>query len=349
MFLRLPLPFRLLLPLVLLASSPLLSLACHPLSSTHAVPSASETPSPAAIVAWPSSPQKPVSSDFWKHWGDGKAEISSYQGHVSRYGEIRKAKLVLIYVTEPMSRSTWIKSDQAQGNDRIDVLKLHSTLHFTTGIYPYSVVTSVFSPIGFWRGQPFSPAKITLTAQEWCGHVFHGLWPGEGRFLQTLLSYFDSEGEASSVISAPRDLLYEDALLLQLRQIDQPWFSGSSWSGSIVPSLWRLRKLHVPSHAVPATLQRSDTSRLGRPAFRYHLSYLRYSRTFVIEKAYPHRVLAWQDAEGEDLQLQHTERLPYWSLHRRQDEPAIRPFWKTSTTPNPYAHPTTKPLPRHTP
>ncbi|MFU8805323.1 MAG: septum formation inhibitor Maf, partial [Bradymonadaceae bacterium] len=110
--------------------------------------------------------QGSASSPFWDHWGDGKAELTSYKGRIARYGELREATAVLIYVTEPTHRESWIKDDDAQGVDRVDVLKLNHTISFSTGIYPYSVMTSTFSPVDDWGRERFFPAKINLSVQE---------------------------------------------------------------------------------------------------------------------------------------------------------------------------------------
>ena len=48
---------------------------------------------------------------FWKHWGDGQAEISTYKLVTPRYGEKREGQAVLIYVTEDMSDTLRVKAD----------------------------------------------------------------------------------------------------------------------------------------------------------------------------------------------------------------------------------------------
>src|SRR5688572_23182791 len=50
-------------------------------------------------------------SQFWSHWGDGKAELSGYALRVSRYGQPRDGRLVLIYVTEDFSDSARVKAE----------------------------------------------------------------------------------------------------------------------------------------------------------------------------------------------------------------------------------------------
>ncbi|NUM66522.1 hypothetical protein HUU39_14855 [candidate division KSB1 bacterium] len=81
-----------------------------------------------------------AAQDFWSWWGDGKAELSSYQTKTQRYGELREGYAVLVYVTEEISRTTRIKveSDAIPPADRAPVLKLNHVVKFPTGIYDYS-------------------------------------------------------------------------------------------------------------------------------------------------------------------------------------------------------------------
>ena len=85
-------------------------------------------------------------ADFYTHWGDGKAELSSYKIAQPRYGELREGYGVMIFVTEDINRRTLIKVESSTPDkDRLYVLKLNNVLKFTTGLYDYSVITSVFS------------------------------------------------------------------------------------------------------------------------------------------------------------------------------------------------------------
>ena len=141
-------------------------------------------PEGAEFTGLAAEPEASASSEFWDHWGDGQAEMSSYGATVQRYGEPREGELVLIYVTEPHDRRRWIKDDDAEAPNRVEVLKLNLSLKFLTGIYPYSVMTSVFSPVDDWGMERFQPAKIGQSFQEWCGHHLHQLWPGADEALQ---------------------------------------------------------------------------------------------------------------------------------------------------------------------
>ena len=277
-------------------------------------------PDPAEVTALPDQPDGSASSAFWDHWGDGRAELSTYRGEVSRYGSLRRAQMDLIYVTEPHDRRRWLKDDDAPDQHRVNVLKLNRLLKFQTGIYPYSVMTSVFAPTADWGRPRFQPVKVTLTAQEWCGHVFHGIWPGPDRFMTEIRSYFASEGEQVELVDTPADTLYQDALPIQLRQLDGPFNAGEEWRGEIVPSLWHTRKGHAEPKPVEATITRRDADLDDTPVTRFVLGYGDVEVTYDIEKAPPHRLLRWRHSDGSHLELKASKRLAYWKLNNPGDE-----------------------------
>lgn len=268
------------------------------------------------------SPVKPfpsykASKAFWNHWSDGRAEVSGYRVKVSRYGELRQGQVALIYVTEPMDRRTWIKDDSGKvpKQHRAVVLKLNHMLNFHTGIYPYSVMTSVFSPVNGIGRERFAPVKIAFSAQEWCGHVYHQVRPRADRFESRIHSYFGSEGDGRKVVTTPPNPLYEDALLIQIRELDGRFNNGRDWSGYIVPSLWETRKKHVPLKAVPATITRHDAVRDGVRVTRFTVQYNGFVRVVDVEKRFPKRILGWSTSRGETAELLKTARLAYWKLN----------------------------------
>lgn len=280
-------------------------------------------PSAAAATNLAFSLQKTggASAAFWQHWGDGKGELSGYEVTTMRYGQPRKGRVVLVYVTEPLDRRTLIKNDGVSAAQKLPVLKLNHMLTFDTGIYPYSVMTSIFAPVERFSGQaPFSPVKLALSAQEWCGHVYYQLRPRGASTYASLRSYFSSEGETDQLIEVGSSALYEDALLIQLRELDGPFNGGRDWSGRLVPTLWATRKAHRPLGAVAATLKRSLAERAGVKVTRFTLEYGGFKRTYDVERQAPHRVLGWEASDGEKAQILKTARLPYWRLHENGDE-----------------------------
>ncbi len=99
-------------------------------------------------------------SEFENYWFQGEAELTRYELNQARYGEPRKGDAVR---------------------------------RFETGLYPYSIMTSVFTPLNLER---FPHAlKITTSVQEWCGHVFTQLNAGRNNYKVSTNSYFQQEGD----------------------------------------------------------------------------------------------------------------------------------------------------------
>lgn len=315
------------LPAAGVAAAALLAVACAPDGGGagpgggdgDGAPGSPLVPDLASHTWLPGQPEAGASPAFWDHWGDGRAEMSGYRVSVPRYGETRDGRLVLIYVTEPHDRRRWIKDDGAADPHRVEVMKLNAALEFRTGVYPYTAMTSVFAPVADWGRERFSPVKLAASVQEWCGSWRLQAWPGDGGFRSLRLSYFAGEGERTREVDAPEDLLWEDALLIQLRELDGPFAGGGDWSGHVVPSLWRLRAGHAEARPVPATITRTDAERDGIPVTRFVLEYGDYRRTYDVEKSPPGRVLGWSTSEGAEAELLDTERMAYWRLNAEGD------------------------------
>src|SRR5258708_5694935 len=154
----------------------------------------------------PASPQNKdmpalyETEQFKSYWYSGKAEISSYKLIQSRYGESRKGKAMLIFVTEDFSKRKQVKLDdpESAGKDKVNVLKLNFTKNFVTGIYPYSMMLSVFSPVN--RNQQAHSLKVTMSSQEWCGNVFSQMNFVGNKYAFVGHSYFEKEGEENILL-----------------------------------------------------------------------------------------------------------------------------------------------------
>ena len=313
-----------------LALLTLLAFLAFPIACNHR---GSSGPTGSATAPGSLFPLVPASQAFWGAWGDGKAEIATYRLTTPRYGELRDGVAVLIYVLEEHDRRTWIKNDRGDvpESERAVVMKLNHTTSFQTGIYPYSVMTSVFSPVGGVGRERFAPTRVVLTSQEWCGLVYERVMPKVAGFDSEIRSYFSAEGDAETFVATPPYALYEDALLVQLRELDGPFMDGGDWAGAVVPTLWARRKDHDALSARSATISRTDAVRVdGSAVTRFVLRYEGsvgagthpgpYERTFDVEKAAPHRVLAWTTSEGEQAELVTSDRLEYWRLNAEGDE-----------------------------
>jgi hypothetical protein len=256
-----------------------------------------------------------VSPEFKQYWYAGVAEVSSYELQQARYGELRKGEATLIFVTEPFDPVKQVKADR-QGPSTTSVLKLNRVRKFLTGVYPYSIMTSIFYPVSLQS----HALKITTSVQEWCGHVYAQL-NNRGAFEVDSRSYFESEADQS--LSLEKNIL-EDELWTLLR-IDP----GEIPTGTLelIPSLEYLRLKHHPIKSYTAHI---TLSRGGSQGGELTLTYPKLNRTLRIQfaTAFPHRIEGWTETypsgDGEltsTARLKRTIRSPYWQKNRNSDTP----------------------------
>ncbi len=280
----------------------------------------------AAVLAAALSPV--AGQDFYAHWGDGRAELSSYRIEQPRYGEPREAYGVLIFVTEDLHAGTGIKVESpAPAADRVYVLKLNNVLKFTTGIYDYSVMTSVFSSVEPRTGvEPFELWKVSLSSQEWCGHVFEEVRAAPDSLRGDLNSYFEREGRQQWSLETPADFESEDNLLIRIRELKGEWMkTGEARQLRLLPGLWKVRAREAPRELMHATLTKGaveeiEAGGVRAAAVRWTWGYGHGQTVVWVEQAAPRRILAWRDSGGGSGELMRTLRVPYWELQGNGDE-----------------------------
>ncbi|MFD0861802.1 septum formation inhibitor Maf [Sungkyunkwania multivorans] len=225
---------------------------------------------------------KPVSEAFKKYWYAGEAEITSYELKQARYGELRDGKAVLVYVTEPFSDKDQVKSDYPSNEKSTSVLKLNATKNFNTGIYPYSIMTSTFYPVT--DGQ--HAMKITMSMQEWCGHVFTQLNNRE-QFEVESRSYFQSEGDQNFSLNKT---LLENEIWQKIRINPNDLPTGKL---KMIPSFEyvRLRHIELKPYEVEIKKATQETS------MRYSLVYPSLNRSLEIlfNNQFPYEVISWKE------------------------------------------------------
>ena len=256
---------------------------------------------------------------FWDHWSDGRAELSGYELVQPRYGEARKGRAVLLFVTEPYSRSRQVKVDRydPRNPDHTTALKLNHVRKFQTGIYDYSVMTSVFvDPV-----RDFEPLKVTFSSQEWCGHVFEDARFTNGTKVD-VDSYFEGETEVTSLPAA----VPEDALLIHLRNLASLEIDQRPRTLNLLGAALHRRLKHRPARVFSTRVEWSGPEPVTVPAGTITAHAATYRRqdgsncTVQVEAAYPHRVVGWRCTDGESAKLLGTERLPYWKTSREGQE-----------------------------
>ena len=233
------------------------------------------------------------SEEFKKTWYAGKAELSSYTLEQARYGEIRNGEGVLIFVTEDFSADKLVKLDEPENaNHKIRVLKMNMTKNFNTGIYPYSMMLSVFTPAS--KDGKERTVKADCSSQEWCGQTFSQLQLKGNNYNWQLHSYFEKEGEQDKEIDA---VLLEDELWNRIRINPSNLPQGKI---SIIPGLLWQRLSHVELKAEEAvlTISKADSFFINaRETQMYTIHYPLAQRTLRIyfQSAFPHEIAGWQE------------------------------------------------------
>ncbi len=235
--------------------------------------------------------EDPVS--FGDHWYQGKAEITSYTLKQVRYGELHDGNAVLIFVTEDFSAQKQVKLDRPDeaGDDAVKVLKLNALRNFNTGVYPYTVMTSAFTPVD--RDRYPRTLKITTSVQEWCGHAFVQLNRLDDQYYVQQYSYFESEGD---LVKDLEDAIPEDELWATIRLNPDDLPTGEI---TMIPGSLYQRFEHTAWRTVKATaILMPDVKQPD--LMIYNLVYypdLNRTLTIRFKRDFPHEIESWEEVE----------------------------------------------------
>lgn len=255
-------------------------------------------------------PPLEVSNNFKDYWFNGQAEITSYALEQDRYGEMRSGTAVLIFVTEDFLEDVQVKANQKSKTSQ-RVLKLNKTKKFNTGIYPYSIMTSVFYPLE----EDNHALKVTHSVQEWCGHVYAQL-NNRTNFEVKSHSYFEDEADQSYTLEKT---FLEDELWTQIRINPEKLPVGEI---EIIPSMEfsRLRHKEYKPYKAVAGIEKKGA------LFEYTIKYPNLNRQLTIwfETQFPFHITKWKEQIGEkatQATLLKKIQSAYWSKNSNSDAP----------------------------
>lgn len=261
----------------------------------------------------------PINQEFNDYWFSGTAEITSYTLSQSRYGEVHDGEAVLVFVTEPFSKSKQVKLDYPArvGEDKVPVMKMNFTKKFNTGIYPYSMMLSSFTPIDAYK-YPHT-IKTTVSIQEWCGQVYTQLNLNKEKYNVTSFSYFESEGDKEQSI---KRTWLEDELWNRIRLDFKSLPTGEI---DLTPGLFFSRLRHEPID--PQKAQASLKTEGTKSTYSLEFPSQKRELSITFESTFPHKILSWEETYiglgGNQLTTKGTLKksinLPYWSKHSVAD------------------------------
>ncbi len=244
-----------------------------------------------------------LSEDFKNYWYAGVAELTSYKLTQERYGELRDGTAVNIFVTEEFLPEVQVKANNPS-EENIPVLKHNMVKKYLTGLYPYSVMTSTFSPVNTDE----NALKITHSMQEWCGHVYMQLNNRKSLDIESH-SYFG--GEADQNLTLPKSWM-ESELWNRIRINPEELPTGEF---TILPSFEYFRMSHqkIGAHQASGNLFKGDS------IATYTLTYSDIKRELKIyfSSEFPYTIERWEETHPNGLitRAEKIKRLktPYWT------------------------------------
>lgn len=281
---------RIVLSLILAATC---ASACNAERDTSHTETASTPRASSLKLPTPESFSKQHAS-FDRYWYRGFAELTRYALRQARYGEHHEGEAVLIFVTEDFLPGPQVKHERANSPDALSVLKLNDYRRFYTGIYPYTLMTSSFTPAASADSRTL---KVSSSMQEWCGNVYSQINRRKDGLHVTLHSYFQDEADQESMLPyAP----LEDGLWSQIRIDPSKIQTGPQ---QIIPALHDTRMRHKALRPYPAEVSKIDkvaTDLVDHPVSAIHVEYADIGRGLTIyhEPEFPYIIQAWEESVG---------------------------------------------------
>jgi hypothetical protein len=256
-----------------------------------------------------------------KYWTQGKAEVNVYELSQNRYRENHPGQVVSVFVTEDFLTDKQVKNERYTHPNSTWILKNIQLKKFTTGVYDYSLFTSVFTPIN--RSAFPNTLKVTASSQEWCGTIFTQLNLQKKGYRYQQNSYFEKEGD---VLNEVPQVFLEDEIYTVLRM--GPTFLPTG-DFKMLPALNFMQLKHLPNSAFAATAviePYTENEFKGEELHQYRVRMLDLKRELriVFENKAPYKIVGWLDSfpSAFDKKIRTTKAvltqqkmLAYWGLN----------------------------------
>ncbi len=270
----------------------------------------------------------PEEKEFHSYWYNHGAEITRFEVEQVRYGEMHQGYAVLLFVTEPFLPDKQVKADyELSRGQSIPVLKLNFIKRFNTGIYDYSMMKSVFTPISEETHTSNKTLKVSMTRQDWCGHVYLQYNLENDNYKVKQHSYFEKEGD--SYVSIPSVHLEDEILtLIRIAPDSLPLGEIEMIPGSFYTTLNMIKIGAEKAFAELTEIREED----GGVVSQYKVSYPSLERTLSIRfnQNFPHDILSWSESypsgSGDNTkvlttnaQRTHAVMIDYWNKNKVTD------------------------------
>lgn len=259
------------------------------------------------------------------YWTQGKAEVNVYELSQNRYKDNHPGQLVSVFVTEDFLTDKQVKNETYTNPKSTWTFKNIQLRKFTTGIYDYSLFSSVFTPID--RNTFPQSLKVTATSQEWCGTIFTQLNLKGEKYKYEQRSYFEKEGDVLDAISKG---FLEDEVYTVLRMNPKLLPKGTF---QMIPALnfMQLKHLKNRTYKVNAGIRTYKEKEFkGEKLNEYRIDYpdLKRQVRIIYENKAPYKIVGWLDTfpsafDGKQRTTKATltaqKMLPYWGQNSLAD------------------------------
>ena len=263
--------------------------------------------------------------EFSAYWYTGKAEINVYDLEQARYGEIHNGTALRIFVTEDFLLNKQVKKESLTSENSCSVMKMNYLKKFPTGIYDYSIMASVFTPVDFSRYK--RTIKTSMSSQEWCGHVYCQLNLKNDQYDFEGHSYYESEADAEHKMDYA---FLEDEIWTKMRLNPLGLPQGKF---KMIPSLIHSRLMHYD--VAPMNVTAGLSLKVNDDSHEYFVYNVQYEtgRTLEIhaQNVFPFRIMYWEDKYESGFganktmlttkgTLKKSIKEPYWGKNSNADE-----------------------------
>jgi len=259
------------------------------------------------------------------YWRDGKAEVAVYELSQNRYQELHKGTALMVFVPEEFMVEKQVKKEGYGSGKSTAILKNIRTRKFATGIYDYSLFTSVFTPTN--RNEFPNSLKVSTNSQEWCGTIFSQLNLGKDTYRFQKFSYFEAEGDLKKELKIA---VLEDELFSLIRLNPRLLPKGHF---PIIPNLEYLQLTHKSTEIYEAngrlkTYKGSDFKGDYLKVYSIEVKELSKTLNIVFKETYPHEILGYTESYPSAFdgkirttiaQLKVQKKIAYWNNNSLKD------------------------------
>lgn len=272
------------------------------------------------------------SSGLSDYWYQGKAEINYYRLEQNRYDTVHPGEAVAVFVTEPFRTDKQVKDEGEQNPASTSVLKLNLVRRFSTGLYDYSIMNSIFTPTDR-RQWPYT-LKTTTSSQDWCGQSWLQLNYREDAYRLELRSYFEQEADRDLKISPA---FLEDEIMNVLRMDPSALPVGDI---DVLPASHFLLLRHADLRPYRAEASLDDYrgevfTGENLKIYTLRIPELERELRIIFQEQPPYRIEGWEDTypSAFDGAPRTTRAIrartilePYWQLNGAEDRSLRRAF-----------------------